>query len=869
MNCDDTIQNPSLIDVPNQELIADKAFTTEDGWTHYYNCGEGKLLLSIYTQEQSQAIGTIEDGLIIKSGTKSSYQTEGIDLSAASYIDNELWFSSNRYWSVDQLNNPIDSLQIRFYIDSTDYQDLVTSFLTLPGEVNSFEQLNPFAITSKADDPYFLELESGMNEAIIYGHDTALVERRDWIDGTMNDLYYSEFIVKNAFLPAFTAATGSIGFLFFLPDTPLSISGQLLNPHGQAINEAEVFCGNSSTATSNSFGQYQCTGLDNGSDFSVTVNKEENYAHQVSILDINRIWTHLLGLNPFASPYHIIASDVDFSTHISEVDERLIHQLILQKETALEAVPAWRFIPQTYDFPNPLMPFNPPFPEQIDLENLLFDVFDQNFIGVKAGDVADEGSYPNIPPLIVTPAFVLSDHEIACGDEATVTTELSVRDFTNLTGFQFSLEWDTTIVEFTGIDGFNLIGFSDENVNINFSENGLITFAWTSLPMTLEGITKEENEVICQLHFRLKNTSLGTTRINFTNHPTPIQILRQNWSTVETPIFDKGIITISGSSIEAHTNTIAPVTCFGENDGMIDITVENGFPPYTYHWSNGASTEDISDLSADTYQVTIQDGGNCDIVLTNLEVTEPNALQALAMIDRPSCDDFSSGMITAMPVGGTAPYQYLWEDGSTLATRSNVSGGMYDLTLTDDMGCQITETFSVPNSGMLTASVSLTGVTASLSSDGRICVNHVFFGVSPYTYEWSNGGTDACIENLSIGNYQLTITDASGCENFFAYEIACCFTTAVDEVIAVDYPLTLLPNPVRRYDDLQLQLTVPNAQKLDIRILDLTGRALFQQSLSAFDTMNVLLVVPDVVGLYLVEIRSDKGWRKVKKLLVF
>lgn len=868
-NCDAVLENPSLIDIPNQELIAEMEVTTEDGWTHYYNCTSEKLLLSIYTQEQSLAIGNIEDNLIVKSGTKANYGTEGIDLSAASYIDNELWFSSNRYWSIDQLATPVDSLQIRFYIDSTDYLDLVNSFLTLPGEVNNFEQLNPFAITQQADDPYFLELAPGVNEAIIYGHDTALVERRDWIDGTMDGLYYSEFVVKNAFLPAFSAASGSIGFLFFLPDTPLSVAGQVLNAHGQAVDEVQVSCGVSATATSNNFGQYQCSGLDNGADISVSAEKEENYAHKVTVLDLNRMWTHLLGIDAFDSPYHIIAGDVDLSTGIANIDESLMHRLILQKETDLAAVPVWRFIPAVYEFPNPLMPFDPLFPEQIELENLLFDVFDQDFIGIKAGDVADEGDYPNIPALIVTPAFILSDHEVACSAESTITTELSVRDFTNLTGFQFSLEWDTSTVEFMAADGFNLSGFSDQNINTDLVAGGQLTFAWTSFPTMIEGVTKTENEVICQLQFRLKNTNSNNTNISFTNNPTPMQILRQNWSIVENPIFDTGVISVTGSNIEVSTDNIQAVTCFGEENGSININVDGGAPPYQFNWSNGANTEDINELPAGIYQVSIQDGENCDYVLNNLEVIEPEILIISAVVDRPSCDDANSGAITVIPQGGTSPYKFLWDDGSISQTRSGLSGGTYFLTVTDDMDCQTTETFIVPNGGMLTASVDIKGVSSTLSNDGRICVTNIFFGTSPYTYEWSNGETDACNESLSLGNYQLTITDSNGCENFFAYEISCCFTTAIDDIMATDYPLTISPNPIRANGNLKLQITVPNTQTLNIRLIDLTGRTLSQQSISASDQLESLLPVPDAVGLYLVEVTSEEGWRKVEKIIVF
>lgn len=868
LTCEAAIQSPKLIDAPNQELVADTAITTEDGWTHFYHCTEEKLLLSIYTQDLHEVIGTIDAGLTVKSGTTANYGTTGMDLSAASYIDNELWFSANRYWSISELAMPADSLQIRFYIDSTDYQDLVNSFIDLPGEINNMEQMNPFAITGQADNPYLLNLNGGLNETIIYGHNTTLEERKDWIDGMFSDLYYSEFVVKNAFLPAFSEVSGSVGFLFFLPDTPLSISGQVLDIHEEAVEGVEVSCGIIS-ASSNSFGQYQCTGLDNGADISITAAKSDMAAADVTVLDLNRMWTHILGLPAFASPYPIIAADVDASMDITAADETLLHNLILKKENELANVPTWRFVPTTYEFPNPLVPFMPPFPEQINLENILFDVFNQDFVGIKAGDVANEADYPNLPPLIVTPAFILSDHEVNCGDDDILTTILTVQDFTNLTGFQFSLAWDTARLELMGVDGFNLVNFSTDNLNLNLSENGRLPFAWTSLPTALEGVSKTDGEAICQLHFRLKSTHAGSTSINFGMNPTPIQVLRQNWSIVETPLFSTGQIEIMGSTVEAMITNVESVTCFGENDGAIDLTVEAGIPPFSYQWSNGATTEDISELSAGQYHVTIEDAGNCPFVLNNLQVNQPEELILSSDIDRPTCDDANSGMISVMPTGGTMPYNYEWEDGSDLSFLTNLSGGTYGLTITDAAACQTEEAFVVPDGGMLTASVLIEGVSEVDAENGRICITQVFFGTSPYTYQWSNGTSTACNENLGLGNYQLTITDANGCINQFAYEISCCVITATDEVNTGVPILNLYPNPVQTDQNIYLHIKPTLAQQVHIRLLDLSGRNVFQTEVSVFNETNITLPSPVIKGVYAIEVWSELGWRKVEKIVVW
>ena len=852
MICEQAMMPPEIIDAPSQLLAAEEAFTDVDGWIHFYNCTESKLLLSIFPYGEN--IGTLQEGVVVQSGTTSNYGTEGIDLSAANYITNELWFVANRFWNIQNLAMEVDSLKIRFYINATDFQDLKNSFDDFGIEILDFESLSFFAVTGSGVNAYALNLAQSENEAIIYEHEEVLEERRDWIDGTFDGLFYGEFVVKNIFLGSFSEASGTLGFLFFLPDTPLNISGQILNPHGQAVQEANVFCEVENSASTNAFGNYQCTGLDTGSDYTLRPEKNDQADENVSVLDLNRLWAHLLAMDPLNDPFSILAGDVDHNALISEQDINAIHRIILQKDLAFEHCPSWRFVPADYTFPNPLMPYQPDFPETITLENVLFDIFDQNFTGIKTGDVAFEGDYPNMPLQLVTPAFILSDTTIVCNEAGSLMIDLRVQDFTQLSGFQFSLNWDTTSLEFLSIDIFNLADFNDENINTVQAQNGWINFAWTSLPNQIEGVTLVDGTRIAQLSFQLKNTT-SSTMISFSSQAVPIQILRQNWSTVENPILDAALINIGGSNLTPNIVNVEDLLCFGDSNGAIDINVTDGVPPIAFSWSNGAQTEDIENLAGGLYSVTISDANNCPKVLSSIEVNEPAVLATNASMQHPNCEG-SGGAIATNMSGGTPPYDFLWSTGSTESSLSNLNMGEYNLSVLDANDCLLEETFNINAGGVLTANVSIQGVSALNVNDGSICITDLLFGTAPFSFQWSTGATTACIDQLALGNYSVTVMDANECVNHFAYEVDCCFVTNVDN-ITPGLDVRIYPNPFPKGETIVLQFEAA-IKNLEVELWTVQGQKLdnyFYKNIKQGEQRS--MDTPQNSGVYFLSIKRE------------
>ena len=208
---------------------------------------------------------------------------------------------------------------------------------------------------------------------------------------------------------------------------------------------------------------------------------------------------------------------------------------------------------------------------------------------------------------------------------------------------------------------------------------------------------------------------------------------------------------------------ISDATCNGNADGSIEVTVTGGTGILSYVWSNGGTTANISGLSAGDYTITITDENGCSIQGT-YTVNEPNALAVSETITNVGCRGENSGAITLAVSGGNGGYSYRWSDGNTSQNRTNILAGNYSVEITDSRGCTINETYTIsePIDGLNLDSVIDTNPTCIGDADGSLSVN-VSGGVAPYLYSWDNGGNAQTINNLSSGNYRLTVTDANGC----------------------------------------------------------------------------------------------------------
>ncbi|MBK8192273.1 MAG: T9SS type A sorting domain-containing protein [Lewinellaceae bacterium] len=206
------------------------------------------------------------------------------------------------------------------------------------------------------------------------------------------------------------------------------------------------------------------------------------------------------------------------------------------------------------------------------------------------------------------------------------------------------------------------------------------------------------------------------------------------------------------------TTTVTNTTC-GASNGGVDLTVTGGATPYTYLWSNGSTTQDLVNVFAGTYCVTVTDAGGCTATVC-ATVNSINGPDLSTVVVNTSCGG-STGGINLTVTGGTTPYNYLWSNGLTTQDLTNLSAGTYCVTVTDGSGCTATTCATVNNNDGPTLATVVTNATCNAANGGvDLTVNG---GTSPFNYLWSNGNTTQDLTNVSAGTYCVTVTDKNGC----------------------------------------------------------------------------------------------------------
>jgi hypothetical protein len=210
------------------------------------------------------------------------------------------------------------------------------------------------------------------------------------------------------------------------------------------------------------------------------------------------------------------------------------------------------------------------------------------------------------------------------------------------------------------------------------------------------------------------------------------------------------------------TKQVTNVTCYGLSNGNINITTGGGVTPYTYNWSNSATTEDLNGIPAGSYTVIMTDANGCTKT-TSSNVTEPAMLLASGTQNNISCNSGSNGSIDLSVTGGTSPYTYNWgANGPTTQDRTGLLAGSYNVTVTDAKGCITNASFNLTQPDMIVVTPTVTNVLCKGANTGAIAVA-VSGGTGSYTYLWSNNATSSSITGLAANTYTVTVKDANNC----------------------------------------------------------------------------------------------------------
>lgn len=247
----------------------------------------------------------------------------------------------------------------------------------------------------------------------------------------------------------------------------------------------------------------------------------------------------------------------------------------------------------------------------------------------------------------------------------------------------FTITEPTPIQIHTSLLDVTCYGIHDGEINISASGGvSPYTYSINSLPFSMaSSFDSLPGDLFYEVHVKDSN-NCATTVYRFLNEPSFILV----------------------NAVQTN------VSCFGGNNGAVNLNVTGGVSPYTFEWSNQSVETSLTNLNEGliTVQVTDLNGCNGDM---NFAITQPNSpLVVNAALLNTTSVLAQDGAIDITATGGTAPYSYTWSTASTEEDLIGLGVGVYIVTITDDNGCSLANTFQLTTSAGLTSADALVEV---------------------------------------------------------------------------------------------------------------------------------------------------------------
>ncbi len=322
--------------------------------------------------------------------------------------------------------------------------------------------------------------------------------------------------------------------------------------------------------------------------------------------------------------------------------------------------------------------------------------------------------------------------------------------------------------------------------------SGLAPGTYTVIVTDANGCTTSQSVIVnqynCALAANIQTTNVscfggnnGTALINLTGGTAPINY---NWSngasgnpinnlapgTYTVDIIDAAecpaelSFTITEPTLLEITATATNASGGNQNNGTATATASGGTSGYTYLWSNGATTFSIQNLSPGFYSVTTTDINGCTAETTVEVGLDDCGIAATFNGVQPTCFELANGQITVDIVGGSAPFTYIWTDGTNPADPTALPAGNYFVSITDVNGCELALTTSLSQPDVLTINIESTTSTICPTDPAGSATISTSGGTGNINIMWTNGQTGPTATGLMAGPIFVSAIDINGCE---------------------------------------------------------------------------------------------------------
>lgn len=210
-------------------------------------------------------------------------------------------------------------------------------------------------------------------------------------------------------------------------------------------------------------------------------------------------------------------------------------------------------------------------------------------------------------------------------------------------------------------------------------------------------------------------------------------------------------------------DSVVNVGCFGGTSGAVYVTATGGDGTYSYAWSNSTTNQNLTGVSAGSYQVTVTDGATCTALASATIGSNPQLILQLEKNISVLCHGGNSGGLDITVLGGSPGYTYAWSNGVTLEDIYNMPAGGYSVTVTDAASCTITNNYQITQPGIQLSGTTTTVTTSCPGGNDGTATATGAGGTTPYNYIWSTTTTGATAFNLSAGFYTVTVSDSNSC----------------------------------------------------------------------------------------------------------